>query len=172
MGGANSQDLHFLANLSPEVSEAEANWSVIGKLAHRPAVNWTKIYATESWLTAMTRSPHGRLFAVSIDGNLYSNRTGTWTVTDLGCPPLNAVWAATEDAAFAVGDKGACVQITGTAIDATSIKAAQDLYGVNGTSQRHVVAVGNDGAVLRFDGTSWIAVSAVRQFSSVPGASP
>jgi len=155
--GTNSQELQFLANLSPTISEADSNWSLIGNLALRPALNWAKLYEGDSWLTSMARSPRGFLFAVSMNGELHSNRTGTWAVTDLACPGLNAVWAAPDEEVFAVGLDGTRARITGASIDITSGEGSVErLNAVHGTSSRNVLAVGNKGSVMRFDGASWL----------------
>jgi hypothetical protein len=154
--GVNNQELQFLANLSPPISESESNWSVIGNLAHRPDIGWTKIYEFDSWLTSMDRSVGGSLFAVSLDGRLHSNHTGAWGEMDLRCPGLNSVWAATDDGAFAVGEGATRVRIAGMGATAIRGTPQQRLNAVHGTSPENVLAVGDNGLIMRFDGANWI----------------
>lgn len=153
--GASNQVLQFLANISPAISEAESNWSVIANLSHRPTIDWTKVYEAEAWLTSMDRSSGGVLFAVSLNGRLHSNSTGSWTETNLACPGLNAVWAAGDDEAFAVGENATRVHVLGTDVIVVAGLPTQRLNAVHGTSSQNVLAVGDNGMIMRFDGANW-----------------
>ena len=153
--GTNNLELQFLANLSREISEPDSNWSVIADMAHRPAINWAKVYEAKSWLTSMDRSLGGILFAVSMDGKLHSDKIGTWRVRDLRCPGLNAVWAASDDEVFAVGESATRVNVLGTVVNVVRGLPEQRLNAVHGTSPQNVLAVGDNGLILRYDGVYW-----------------
>jgi hypothetical protein len=94
----------------------------------------------------------------------------TWKFTELsglGC--LRGLWA-TSDAVqvFTVGDGGAILRsVTGASNTAKMFPdfkpmvspTTQSLMAVWGSSEKDVVAAGEQGALLRFDGTTWASVS-------------
>lgn len=81
---------------------------------------------------------------------------GEWTVEDLPIGNnLWAVWAASGNDAFAVGDAGKIFRYDGTAWTEMDTGVTANLRGIWGTSADNVYAVGFSGTVLYFDGTSW-----------------
>jgi hypothetical protein len=163
--GSSHTDLQFLANISPAVSEPDSNWSIIGKMMHKPRIDWAKDYEVGSWLTSMDSSGAGRLFAVSNDGKLHSNRAGPWAVTDLRCPGLNGVWAASDQEVFAVGQSAVRVNVIGSVTNVVLGLPTQRLSAVHGTSRANVLAVGKNGMVLRFDGATWVELERVTNYN-------
>ena len=80
IAGTSPQQLSLLATLMPPVDEPEDNWSLVLDLEYGDELKSTENYEVHKWLTAMSRSPGGRLFAVSIDGELHATRGTNWTV--------------------------------------------------------------------------------------------
>lgn len=163
--GTSNEKLNFLANLSPTVSEPESNWSVIGQLAHRPDINWKKMYEAEAWLTAMDESAGGSIFAVSVDGRLHSGIAGQWSELDLHCPGLNAIWAASDNEAFAVGEKDVRVRALGGNVNTVVGAEGNRLNAVHGTSSKNVVAVGDNGLIMRFNGNEWTELDSATNYN-------
>lgn len=86
---------------------------------------------------------------------------------------LHAVWAASADDVFAVGDRGTILRRTNDAWTAMESGTTAHLRGVWGTSPSDVWAGGVDGALLHFDGDAWTAVSgATSDIDSVWASSP
>src|SRR5258708_6851993 len=107
IAGTSPTDLVILATLMPPVDDPEDNWSIVAALEMGSAFKWTRLYLVHAWLTSMSRSPGGRLFAVSIDGALHFGQGTNWATRNLGCPDgLMCVWAPTDDDVFAGGFKG------------------------------------------------------------------
>jgi len=102
----------------------------------------------------------GEVFAVGDDG-IYHWRGTRWGPADAGAtlPALNAVWAASADDAFAVGDGHLVAHWDGvrwsTVTVADAVVPAGSLAGVWGTGPHDVLAVGAGGTILHFDGTGW-----------------
>lgn len=71
---------------------------------------------------------------------------------------LHAVWAASADDVFAVGDGGTILRrVSGTWTQMTS-PTTSNLHGVWGLSSSDVWADGSAGTVVHFNGTSWSLV--------------
>ena len=79
---------------------------------------------------------------------------------------LTGVWG-TDGKVYAVSTMGEIFASTGdgTWTLAASNPGAKTLFAISGSSASNVVAVGNDGTMLRFDGSTWTP-------SQVPGISP
>ncbi len=99
---------------------------------------------------------------------------GDWTVEDLPIGNnLWAVWAASGNDAFAVGDAGKIFRYDGTTWTEMNTGVTANLRGIWGTSADNVYAVGFSGTVLQFDGTSWtiLNVGSGADFKAVHGTS-
>jgi hypothetical protein len=88
---------------------------------------------------------------------------GTWcteTAPVTGTPLLHAVWAASANDVFAVGDDGTIIHrnSAGTWSVMTS-GTTNDLRGVWGSSASDVWAGGISGTILHYNGTAWSSVS-------------
>lgn len=154
--GEHHNSLHFLANLSPTVSDPDSIWSVVATLSHRPEVQWTRMHMVESWLTSMDKTPSGKLFAVSMDGELHYVENRTWTSMDLGCPEgLNAIWAASDRDLFTVGLAGWRVRITDMVPQLSRDVRERRLNAVHGTSPEDVYAAGDDGIIFHYERGVW-----------------
>lgn len=74
---------------------------------------------------------------------------------------LNAVWAASETDAWAVGAKGVVRHYTGHPVTwdvVSDVPTTADLHAVWGSSPTDVWAVGDAGTVLHYDGKAWSRV--------------
>lgn len=159
LSGRDHNNLHFLANLSPTVSDPDSIWSVVARLAHRPEVRWTRLHMIESWLTSMDETPSGNLFAVSMDGELHYVQNSAWTTMDLGCPDgLNAIWAASDRDLFTVGLAGWRARITDMVPQVNRDTKQRRLNAIHGTSTENVYAAGDNGTVFHYDGRVWTEV--------------
>ena len=93
----------------------------------------------------------------------------------LSCPPdqwcieaspvadilLHAVYAATTNDVFAVGDAGTILYRRDNAWTAMTSNTTENLRGVGGTSATDVWAVGVNGTLLHYDGASWTPITGV-----------
>jgi hypothetical protein len=116
--------------------------------------------AESEWVAAITACP-----------------TGQWCVES---PPsiaasalLHAVWAASAEDVFAVGNNGTILRRNNDAWTAMTSGTSANLRGVWGTSSSDVWAGGVGGALVHFDGTEWSPVSgATTDIDSVWASSP
>jgi len=156
IAGRDSKHLYALANLAPTVDDPDSIWSVVIELSHKPEVLWKRTYMMETWLTSMGQSSEGYLYAVSMDGDLHTNRTGSWVVHDLDCPAgLNAIWVTSDTEIFAVGEVGKCVRWSGGNTDVFDRIPRVSLNAIHGRSASDVYAVGDEGEILRYNGSTW-----------------
>ncbi|MBE9569069.1 MAG: hypothetical protein IMF11_00445, partial [Proteobacteria bacterium] len=157
--GENNLNLHILANLYHEPFDAESILSVVASLSHKPNVKWKIIYSTETWCTSMDQSEGGTLFVVSMEGELHIFQNQQWDILNLKCPDgLNAVWAANDVEAFAVGLNGEMIRVTGRTMDTFIDTEGRRMNAVHGSSPSNVWAVGDNGVVYFFDGSSWAKI--------------
>jgi hypothetical protein len=68
---------------------------------------------------------------------------------------LLAIWGASRDDVWAVGDKGIILHFDGKAWKVSNSGTIKNLTGVHGTGQADVWAVGDGGITLHFDGNKW-----------------
>ncbi len=156
VAGTDNLNLRMLFNLYYEPLDSDEILSMVAEGRHNPDVHWESIHQHPGWLTHLVQTGAGSLFAVSMDGELHTDRRGEWEVLDLGCEGgLNAVFAAGEDAVACVGNDGARVTLRGDAVRVDHDPRGRRLSAVHGTSARNVIAVGDGGLVCRFDGTGW-----------------
>jgi hypothetical protein len=73
-------------------------------------------------------------------------------------PLLHAVWAASADDVFAVGDAGTILRRVNGDWVVLDSGTTTDLRGLWGTSASDVWATGVDGTILHFDGTQWATI--------------
>lgn len=68
---------------------------------------------------------------------------------------LRAVWAATTNDVFAVGDGGSIFHRRDNAWTAMTSNTTENLRGIWGLSASDIWAAGDNGALLHYDGTQW-----------------
>lgn len=73
---------------------------------------------------------------------------------------LRAVWGASSDAVWAVGDTGTLLFFNGQYWKSRQSPVRVNLRAVHGTAANDVWAAGEDGVVLHFDGNGWAAEKA------------
>lgn len=116
-------------------------------------------------------SAASNVYAASHTGLLRWNGSAWAHVTDARWRSLHDVWGSAAANVWAVGDRGEMLRWNGTAwslhrYDGTSVAAqpltsfdvparSYTLRGVWGSSASNVLAVGDSGVVLRYDGTAW-----------------
>jgi hypothetical protein len=119
------------------------------------------IYKVKRWLTALWLSPKGHLYAVDGDGNLHTNNSGKWQVTDLNCREgLTWIWGLDDNTIFACGRKGAIVRLKGAQWEMFNDNVDGNLYGLHGTAPTDLYVVGERGRIFRSDGTRWQRITA------------
>ena len=84
---------------------------------------------------------------------------GVRATTEISDPALLSVWGSTSGAIFGVGLGGAVFQRTdasaGSTWGAAIVPGTNDLYGISGNGPSDIVAVGDTGSILRYDGATW-----------------
>ena len=111
-------------------------------------------------LRAVTAAPAGRLFAAGDGGYLAATDQGTWTATLANDPDsrdVEALWAPTDDEAWAIGTKGVLLHYVGKKwqledIAGTYMKTRtfRGMWGTTGNKDVRVgFAVGDGGAGVR-----------------------
>ncbi len=115
---------------------------------------------------ALGLSPQGRLYAVGDEGYLAATSGTTWEATlanDSQNPPraLRGVWGVSDIEAWAIGDKGVLLHLSGKKwlledIAGTYMKLGnfKALWGQTKNGVTLAVAVGDNGAGVRFDAQS------------------
>ncbi|MBN2530753.1 MAG: hypothetical protein JXR76_30480 [Deltaproteobacteria bacterium] len=151
-------DLHILANVYFEPLDPDEISSAVYSLAYTETRYQCEIeYNHETWITRMFRHANGSLFAVSMEGELHTNRTGKWEVVNLGCPNgLNGVWAAENNDIFSVGVGGERIHLHELELTNSIDIEKRELRNIHGSSRQNVFVVGDSGAVSRFNGKEWI----------------
>lgn len=112
-------------------------------------------------------------WAVGDLGTIYQFNGTLWQKVTSGTgSALRAVWAAGPGDVWAVGDAGTVVHVKNGTATAMSGGTTQNLLSVWGVSASDVWAVGAAGTVVRYQGTSFVPVTApatTRAISSVWG---
>ncbi len=118
------------------------------------------LYKVKRWLTALWLSPKGYLYAVDADGNVHTNRTGSWNVTSVDRPSgLTWIWGWDDDAIFACGRGGAIVRFRAGLWEPFDDNVEGNLYGLHGSGPNDLYAVGEAGRIFQSDGTRWRRVA-------------
>ncbi|MEW5735642.1 MAG: glycosyl hydrolase [Thermodesulfobacteriota bacterium] len=99
-------------------------------------------------------------FAVGQAGTILQYANGNWTSSALADgAPLNAVWCADGDDAYAASYDGMIYHYNGTSWDAgTNVNNSQSLYALCGTGPDDVYAAGVQGGIFHNDGSGWTKV--------------
>jgi hypothetical protein len=104
------------------------------------------------------------------DGSAWADISNDAVVTS----GLMDIWVA-GSGAFAVGQNGVIVRISGTTLSAMTSGTTKSLYSVWGSSVTDVFAVGEEGTILHYNGTEWSSMDTGEiddNFNSVTGSSP
>lgn len=95
---------------------------------------------------------------VAIGGPSVVHFDGTGWTEEREPPPraaLRAVWGRAPDDAWAVGDGGRILRITGATVAPVASPTQVDLRAAWGASADAIWAVGDGGAIVRWDGARW-----------------
>lgn len=139
-----------------------------GAIIHWNGTSWSvqTTPTTDNLFGVGGRSSQTNVFVVGANRTLLRNpNSSTWTA--VGSLPsnvqtdtqLNAIWEdpLASGTIFVVGDAGTIMKGTsnGTVWEKQESGTSKDLLAVHGTSSTNVIAVGEDGIILAFDGVSW-----------------
>jgi photosystem II stability/assembly factor-like uncharacterized protein len=84
--------------------------------------------------------------------------------TDVPAPPnthaLNSVWASSPSDAWAVGNNGTILHLTGSAWAVVDSGTTDTLLHVSGVDASHVFISGAKGLLMRWNGTCWFSTRA------------
>ncbi len=154
--GKDNKQLFLLANLYYTPFDPESVLTAIVSLEHKPNIAWNTIHSIEQWCTSMDQSPGGSLFVVTMEGELHKFDGNQWSVVDLNCHDgLNSVWAANDNEVFVAGLGGERIHVVNDRIDLSKDPNNIRLNAIHGSSQKNVVAVGDEGMVFKYDGNIW-----------------
>ncbi|MBL0937932.1 MAG: Ig-like domain-containing protein [Gemmatimonadaceae bacterium] len=111
-------------------------------------------------LRAMTVRGDGTVRMAGWYGTVVSLRgrgQSAQTTIDNMDPPLLGVWSAPSGPMFAVGFGGTIFRraASGASWSQEAAPSVNDLYAIGGNSATDIVAVGDTGAILRFNGSNW-----------------
>jgi hypothetical protein len=115
-------------------------------IEHFDGDSWTRVYNPGMQCRAIGGSGPTDVYVVG-DGIVHYNGT-RWTKMD-GPSGLNAVWSSGPNSAFAVGTNK-IVHFDGSTWQPMNLPISVKFYGVWGTSDQNVFAVGEGGTILRF----------------------
>jgi len=73
--------------------------------------------------------------------------------------PLNAVWAAADNDAWAAGGAGLLARWNGTSVTTSTLPGNVSIRSMWGTASNNIYAVGDNGAMVHYDGASWTPFS-------------
>jgi len=110
-------------------------------------------------LRAIAVRPNGSVRLAGWYGTVVSVRgvgVAATIAVDLTDPPLIAAFGTSGSPMFAVGFGSSVFRrSTAGSWQLERVPATYDLYGISGSGPTDIVAVGDTGAILRFDGTTW-----------------
>ena len=107
----------------------------------------------------------GEIYAVGDNGVVMYYSGGNWIASTQGNEDLKDVWVSPSGNAFYASKKGytstCSLSVTPAtpACTTTTIPSTVDLEGISGNSTSHVIAVGDNGEVYLFNGSTWSAVT-------------
>lgn len=111
------------------------------------------------WLRGVTAPAAKQWWAVANSG-----RVLRWdgTVFDVAKQPLRAIWSASADELWVVGDKGSIFHYSpgGAGVfEAVASPSRENLSAIWGSGPDDVWAAGDNGALLHYDGSAWQEVA-------------
>jgi hypothetical protein len=146
-GGAGRTVLHYDGTRWNQLPEPQTDYSIVG------------IYANSA----------ADVVAIAGDGAAFRLAGDTWTTitptTPMTMVRLNGMWGARIDSLFAVGSinpttsQGVIQRYDGAAWSLMTSNLAAQLFGVSGSSDANVVAIGGGGAIQRYNGSAWSPVA-------------
>ncbi|PYP70675.1 MAG: hypothetical protein DMD36_05960, partial [Gemmatimonadetes bacterium] len=114
-----------------------------------------QVSAARTWQWTVPNTVTTFAFQVLVDAASPQEHTVLRWSRQVGTGTYWAVWGATGNDVFAVGDDGSIWHYDGTSWTAQPSGTTQVLYGVWGSGRKDVFAVGTGGTILHYDGTSW-----------------
>jgi hypothetical protein len=134
--------------------------SSAGEIWHYSGSNWnSERSADNSTLYALWGSDDSNVWAVGAGGKIL-HRTGTWSALPASPGDHYAVWGGAADDLWIAGcdlmgaNCGFLKHLQGGVVSTATPKTGP-LYGLWGSSQKDIFAVGKGGAILHYDGSTW-----------------
>jgi hypothetical protein len=129
-----------------------------GLVAMLNAGVWTVTQVTTGDLLGIDGTSAANLYAVGDDG-IFHYDGSTWSSEYTAIASINGVFAF-DGGAFAVGDEGTVLRKSGeSAWTASDTGRAGNMYGVHGSDGSNVWVVGDQGAILHWDGSGWTPIT-------------
>ena len=131
-----------------------------GTIVHYNGLGWSAMSSNiDADLFGLGGSASGAVYTVGKSGTILRYAKGVWSpVKSVTYKDLHAIWSTTDGShVFAAGAYGTIVHTTGGA-DNWSIQptgTVKALRGIWGASASNVFAVGDNGTILRFNGSKW-----------------
>lgn len=98
-------------------------------------------------------------WAVGASGTVLRWNGTAWSTENAGTSAvLNGVWAG-DGVVYAVGADGEVLRRTGAVWTRVPVPTSETLYGVHGLSVTNVILVGEEGTILKWNGTTWSTLS-------------
>lgn len=114
-----------------------------------------RLLDTEAWLTAIWRSPSGRLYVGDSEGNLHHYRDNAWQVVNISTGAITCMWGSADDEVYAAGDEGVVYRWNGAAWAAHSPALGATVFCIGGWAGNGLYACGGNGLLCRYDGNDW-----------------
>lgn len=127
-------------------------------LMSRTADGWSALPAPAGDVSSVWVDPSG---ALVLGGDQAGHGDGTsWRRRSFGVDrPLDVIWGAAADDAWAAGYEGRLSQWDGSRWREATLGTTLDVLALSGTSASDVWAVGEHGLVAHYDGEAWAIVS-------------
>lgn len=160
---------------TPTTSDLRAVWGTApdnmyavgqGVAMHRGDGGWALLPGGPATTLTGAWGPHaGALWATGEDGRVWTwdSAAGSWTSADLGSASglrLHAISGSGPDDVWAVGDLGAVFHFDGADWTQLDVPTAEHLRGVFAAADGTMLAVGDRGVLLRWDGFGFSATTA------------
>ena len=127
-----------------------------GTVLRFDGVDWNPESAPGYDYTDVWGLDNGDVIAVARGGAAAKRVAGTWSdmTTPPATPDLRGIWGQSANRAFAVGDAGTVLSLSGGSWQLASGLVAADLTAVSGSGSLVMIA-GAGGTILRLEGTTW-----------------
>jgi hypothetical protein len=128
-------------------------------VASRSAPNvQTQLLDVSVQLTALWRSPAGRLYVGDAEGRVHQFDGNVWSVTQVSTRPLTVIWGRGEGEVYSAGDEGVVYRADGTAWTPLGASLGETIFAVRGATDGDLYVCGANGLFARHDGRTWTPI--------------
>jgi hypothetical protein len=158
MGGGKVAILYLLSN-----SDYDPTVSVIFVVDDFNPKTAKGVLVTSEWLTSLSASPSGELFALEATVWVWRYAGSEWTRDRVGDVSFRQVWAAGPSGPMMAGSEGVAVRLVGT--DWQRITPINDVeyMDLHGDASNGIWVCGDSGSVHKLAGSTWQALELHRQ---------